>query len=586
MGALRGGRVVSENLLYVLGTLANWVGWGLAVWVVVRLLSVALPDGPSDRGKALISVVLSGVLSALLLIISSKLDGVMKGAHGFRLPLVWLVMPLSAWIGFTALAMALIRGGQALSQITGPQQAARVKAALIWGVFAVFFIVLYKTGPEPIQVLKGGIDFSPANFIAFLLLLVAAAAAMRIAATRAGSRGWSKTILTHVLLVCGSIIFGLPFAFLLITSFKEDRDMASANGIVWVPKVQQQVAYRDPKNPLMQGQWEGATVDGSITSVDANGIAALEITDPAAMRGLTASIPKNQLREIPKMIDLVTAQLNGRPIQGKVVEEMLDGSKRVEVTVPQELAGKQQVYKSNETEPVRKVGLRWQNYTEALDYMPPETNKGLVYLKNTLIIVLLSVIGTVLSSSAVAYAFARMRFPGQNLLFALLLGTMMLPGAVTLLPKFLLFRSFGWIDTLYPLWVPAFFASAFNVFLLRQFFKNIPTELEDAARIDGCNPARTYWSVMLPLVKPALAVIAIWGFMGAWNSFMDPLIYISSPEHMPLSYALQLFQGDRQGEPGLMMAFATMSMIPVLLLFFFAQKYFVEGVALTGLGGR
>jgi multiple sugar transport system permease protein len=131
-----------------------------------------------------------------------------------------------------------------------------------------------------------------------------------------------------------------------------------------------------------------------------------------------------------------------------------------------------------------------------------------------------------------------------------------------------------------------FFASAFNVFLLRQFFKGIPMELEDAAKIDGCSYLTTFWNIMLPQIKPALAVIAIWTFMGAWNNFMGPLIYINSPENMPLSYALQLFQSDRGNEPALMMAFATLTIVPVLAVFFFAQKYFIEGVTLSGLGGR
>jgi len=162
----------------------------------------------------------------------------------------------------------------------------------------------------------------------------------------------------------------------------------------------------------------------------------------------------------------------------------------------------------------------------------------------------------------------------------------MLPGAVTLMPQFLLYRSLGWIDTLLPLWVPTFFAGAFNVFLLRQFFSQIPAELEDAGKIDGASVLRTFWTIMLPQIKPALAVVAIWTFMGAWNNFMGPLLYINTPENMPLSYALQLFQSERGGEPGLMMAFATLTILPVLALFFFAQRYFIEGVTLSGLGGR
>lgn len=186
----------------------------------------------------------------------------------------------------------------------------------------------------------------------------------------------------------------------------------------------------------------------------------------------------------------------------------------------------------------------------------------------------------------VAYAFARLRFPGKNLLFTIMLSTMMLPAAVTLLPQFLIFRQFGWINTLKPLWVTSWFAAAFNVFLMRQFFEQIPFELEDAAKIDGCSYLRSLWSVMLPQVKPALAVIAIMTFLGAWNNFMGPLVYSSSPETLPISYAVQLFNGERNGDPGLLMAFVTMSLAPVVALFAFAQRFFIEGVQLSGLGGR
>lgn len=171
-------------------------------------------------------------------------------------------------------------------------------------------------------------------------------------------------------------------------------------------------------------------------------------------------------------------------------------------------------------------------------------------------------------------------------MFTILLATMMLPGAVTMLPKFLIFKELRMVDTLYPLWLPAFFGSAFNIFLFRQFFSQIPGELEDAAKIDGCSYIKTYWSVMLPQIKPALAAVSVGTLLGVWNDFMGPLIYINSPEHMPLSYALNLFKGDRSGEPALLMAFTMMSFVPVVLVFFFAQKYIIENTSLSGLGGR
>ena len=230
--------------------------------------------------------------------------------------------------------------------------------------------------------------------------------------------------------------------------------------------------------------------------------------------------------------------------------------------------------------------LLWRNYPDALRFLPPASHYGLVNVGNTLVIAVMQVIGTVLSSSLVAYGFARVRFPGRDWVFGLVLATMMLPGAVTMMPQFLIFRQLHWIDTLLPLWVPAFFASAFNVFLLRQFFMGIPQELEDAAKIDGCGPLGTWWRVMMPLVRPALAAVSIMTFLSAWKDFMGPLIYISSPEKMPVSYLLQLYNTTFNNEPGLLMAATTLVVLPVIVLFFFTQRYFIEGVTLTGLGGR
>ncbi len=234
---------------------------------------------------------------------------------------------------------------------------------------------------------------------------------------------------------------------------------------------------------------------------------------------------------------------------------------------------------------VRYFRPRWENYVEALEFLPPEYRRGLVPLWNTVYVTVLSIIGLLLSSSLAAYAFSRLRWPGREVFFVVLLATMMLPAAVTMLPVFLIFRWLGWVDTLRPLWAPAFLGSAFHIFLLRQFFMTIPMELEEAAKIDGCNPFTTYWRIMLPLVKPALAAVTIMAFMGSWNNFMGPLIYINSPQKMPLSYALYLFQGMHGGEQGLLMAAATMMMLPVLLVFFFTQRYFIQGITLTGLKG-
>jgi len=223
----------------------------------------------------------------------------------------------------------------------------------------------------------------------------------------------------------------------------------------------------------------------------------------------------------------------------------------------------------------------WRNYPEALTVLPFH-----LFLKNTLIVTLSCIFGQTLSASLVAFGFSRMRFPGRNALFILVLSTMMLPAQVTMIPTFILFTKLRWIDTLKPLIVPAFFGGgAFFIFLLRQFFMTIPNELEDAAKIDGCSPLGIYWNVALPLSKPALATVAVFSFMAHWNDFMGPLIYIQSMENKTLALGLYSFRSLHGTEYHLMMAAAIAVLLPVLIIFFSAQKYFVKGIILSGLKG-
>jgi len=206
-------------------------------------------------------------------------------------------------------------------------------------------------------------------------------------------------------------------------------------------------------------------------------------------------------------------------------------------------------------------------------------------LRNTVILVILNVLGQIFSCSLVAYAFARLNFYGRGFLFGLLLATMMLPGQVTMIPQFVLWKELGWYNTLRPLWVPAWFGGAFFIFLLRQFFMTIPKELEDAAKIDGCGFFGIYWRIMLPLAGPALATVAIFSFMGAWNEFVQPLVYLSDERLFTLSIGLNQFRQDNAAEWGMLMAASTLMMLPVIAVFFFCQRYFIQGVTLTGLKG-
>ncbi len=212
------------------------------------------------------------------------------------------------------------------------------------------------------------------------------------------------------------------------------------------------------------------------------------------------------------------------------------------------------------------------------------------YVGTSLFLVILNLVGTLLSCSLVAYSFARLQWPGRNLCFALLLATMMIPAQVTMIPQFLIMQKLGWYNTLQPLWIASFVAPAFYVFLLRQFLKGVPRDLEDAARLDGCGFLRIYWHIMLPLVRPTLAAIAIFTFLATWNEFMAPLIYLADQRLYPLSFGLYAFQvqvtnpGTAKGM-GMVMAGSLLMTLPVIAIFFFAQRYFLRGVTLTGMKG-
>ena len=214
------------------------------------------------------------------------------------------------------------------------------------------------------------------------------------------------------------------------------------------------------------------------------------------------------------------------------------------------------------------------------------------FTRNTLIIAVLCVIGTLFSSSLVAYGFARIPFKGRGVLFAVMLSTMMIPFPVLMVSLFSIFRFLGdhtpiqFLGTFKPLWIGSFFGSAFNIFLLRQFFMTIPEELSDAARIDGCSEFEIFWRIILPLSKPALIVVALFTFMAAWNDFLGPLVYLQRPEQYTLALGLQAFQSQHGGTPyNQLMAASVLIIAPVVILFFLAQKTFVQGIATTGLKG-
>jgi multiple sugar transport system permease protein len=226
------------------------------------------------------------------------------------------------------------------------------------------------------------------------------------------------------------------------------------------------------------------------------------------------------------------------------------------------------------------TSLAWENFPRAFTFFPFAR-----FLSNTIIVATGGTLVHLVTSILAAYAFARLRFRGREMLFLLYLGTLMIPQQVTIVPLFLMMRDIGWVDTFWALILPTAF-HALGVFLLRQFFMTIPRELEESAFIDGASRLRILWQIILPLSKPALATLAVFTFVREWNSFLWPLIATTSPEMRTLSVGLSLFTGQYGTEWHLLMAAATVTLVPTLVIFAFAQRYFVEGIAMSGFGGR
>jgi multiple sugar transport system permease protein len=223
---------------------------------------------------------------------------------------------------------------------------------------------------------------------------------------------------------------------------------------------------------------------------------------------------------------------------------------------------------------------RWENYADALDEIP-----FLLYLRNTLVLCVGNVVGTVLSCSLVAYSFARLQWRGRNALFGVLIATMLLPTHVTMIPRFVLMRELGLYNSLAAIIAPTFLGDAFYIFLLRQFFRSIPEELSEAARLDGLSEWGVYWRIVLPLSRPALITVGLFQFVATWNDFNSPLLYLNDTRKFPLAYGLEQYLSSYNTQTHLLLAAAVMFTLPVLILFLLAQRSFIRGIVTTGIKG-
>jgi len=331
---------------------------------------------------------------------------------------------------------------------------------------------------------------------------------------------------------------------------------------------------------------------GKVVTTILLALGAVLVVTPLLFMISTSLKSRNQLRASPPPLipwESTTVEVNGK--KEPLYKVDLDGENREFALIQNKPGGMgifvdpanpsiQYELKIEEHTPVRHVEFHWENYREALTSVPFDR-----YLINTLIVVFVSMFGMLVSCSVVAYGFSRFRARWLNVLFILLLSTIMLPSQVTMIPIYILFQKIGWVDTLLPLIVPAFFANAYDVFLLRQFFMTIPLELDDAAKIDGANPIQTLIYIMLPQARPALIAVSIFHFLWAWNNFYEPLIYLHSRENWTVAIGLQTFDALYSVNTHLIMAASVVMVIPPILLFFFAQKIFTQGVVFSGIKG-
>lgn len=326
-------------------------------------------------------------------------------------------------------------------------------------------------------------------------------------------------------------------------------------------------------------------------------IGAVIILIPFLFMISTSLKSKNQLRAVPPPLipwEATMVEVNGRmePLFRVTVDgETADGA-TVEMALVRNQPGGMGIFvdpqnpaksvtlKIADQTPVRHIELHPENYVEAMTAVPFPR-----YFLNTLIVTFVGMAGVLISCTMVAYGFSRFRAPWLNWLFIVLLSTIMLPRQVTLIPVYVLFQRLGWVDTLLPLIVPAFFANAYDVFLLRQFFMTIPLEMDDAAKIDGASPIQTLWHVLVPQAMPVIVTVAIFHFLYAWNDFYEPLIFLHSRDNWTMAVGLQTFNALYSVNTHLIMAASVVMVIPPVLLFFLAQRQFIQGVVISGVKG-
>ena len=363
----------------------------------------------------------------------------------------------------------------------------------------------------------------------------------------------------YVLLLVGAVFFLLPLLWMLSTALKPVEQTMTLPP-QWLPRAYT-IAREGHRVEVRRGDTPIVAPSLLVRAAGGGAAFAVSVAEVAASRWRPAGAPGPGL-EVTVLRDIPASR-------AKPWMLVYEGKGGLADAVPADCID-------------ARVAPRWENFGGAITAMRHFPR----YLANTLLLCLLNVLGAVTSSALAAYGFSRIDWRGRDRVFLVALGTMMIPFPVVMVPLYSLFRAMGWIGTLQPLWVGSFCAGAFNVFLLRQFFRTIPQDLTEAARIDGCGEFRILWQIILPLCRPALVVVGLFTFLGTWNDFLGPLLYLTDQKDFTLALGLQCYQSQSGGtEWHYLMAASTLVILPVIVLFLLAQRSFIEGISMTGLKG-
>ncbi len=399
-----------------------------------------------------------------------------------------------------------------------------------------------------------------------------------------------KKFIIYLLIFAGCVIFAMPFVWMIVTAIKEDKQIFKYPP-EWIPKTYEvtlkgKLKYgkgfenwrkdiEEKEKQLKDRKLRLRSTRPWIGELHISVFLNNNIEEYVFKRWMIKEYGKNYIRfeageiypvEKVEKLRKICKKRKLKVIKIKGIITAGDASYSIE--------GKDLILSLK-----YRIRIFWENFVDVFREQPFFFR----FIFNSLIVTFINIILCTFMSSLVAFSFSRLNWPGRDTVFLVLLGTMMIPIPVTMVPVFLIYRHLGLVNTLTPLWLGSLFGNAFFIFMLRQFFLTIPRDLEDAAKIDGCNYFQIYWQIFLPLTKPALATVAIWQFMWSWNDFLGPLIYINTKEKMTLALGLQVFQSTHGGDFALMMAASFMMTLPVILLFFFFQRYFIQGITLTGL---